>query len=308
MLSTYEEWKKINSDVTPLIRSLKSSIPEQYVGFYLYKVFGDEVEYQKQFEWLGKQSLDIYIPSLKLAIEYDGEYYHRNKFFSGEVKTSICRSYGIYLIHIQEMKATQEKSRKRNVISYYYEKKYKNIDVAIQSLFTLINKKYGEEIQIDINIDRDNAEFISYVQDKYHKKTIAYVWPESKEYWLEEKSQLSVYDVFYTNNNPFLLKCPHCQKEFTLFTRYFHHRRSLVPCECEYKGIEEALKNVIKKYKETGEIPTFDDSLISRRLYDKMEQRIEHWLSSASKEEMEMYKKIGFESPKIDFYLIYLEH
>lgn len=79
MSITYEEWCKVNRNITPLVRSLKSSLPEQYIGFYLHKVFGNEVEYQKQFDWLGRQSLDIYIPSLQLAIEYDGVYYHRNK-------------------------------------------------------------------------------------------------------------------------------------------------------------------------------------------------------------------------------------
>ena len=37
-----------------LVRSLKSSLPEQYIGFYLYKAFGNEVEYQKQFDWQNK--------------------------------------------------------------------------------------------------------------------------------------------------------------------------------------------------------------------------------------------------------------
>lgn len=54
---TYEEWCTINTDITTLVRYLKSSLPEQYIGFYLYKVFGDEIEYQKQFDWLGRCSI-----------------------------------------------------------------------------------------------------------------------------------------------------------------------------------------------------------------------------------------------------------
>lgn len=303
MSITYEEWCKVNKNIISLVRALKSSLPEQYIGFYIHKVFGDEVEYQKQFAWLGRQSIDIYIPSLQLAIEYDGVYYHRNKSSSDDQKTSWCRTHGIYLIHIQEMKMTQEKSRKRNVVSYYYEKNYKNIDVAIQSLCVLINKKYSTTIQIDVDLNRDDAEFISFVQEQYHKKTIAYMWPESKNYWLEEENLQSIYDVFYTDNIPFLLKCPYCQRKFTLFTRYVHHRKSLVPCECEYGEIDLALEETIRKYKETGELVKFDDSLSSRRLYDRMEQNIRWYLKFASKEEIEMYKKLGFESPYLDYYL-----
>ena len=302
MAITYEEWCKSNTNIVPLVRSLKSSLPEQYIGFYLHKVFGNEIEYQKQFDWLDRFTLDIYIPSLQLAIEYDGEYYHRKKISTDTQKTSLCRSRGIYLIHIQEMKASQEISRKRNVVSYYYDKNYKNIDIAIQDLCRLINKKYGTTIQIDVDLNRDLTDIISYVQSKYHKKTIAYVWPESKEYWLEEENQRSIYDVFYTDNTPYSLQCPRCQRKFTLFTRYFHHRKSFVPCECEYGEIERIFEETIRKYKETGDLVIFDDSLSSRRLYDRMEQSIRWHLYYASKEEIEMYKKLGFESPSLDYY------
>ena len=303
MSITYEEWCENHTNIAPLVRSLKSSIPEQYIGFYLHQVFGDEIEYQKQFDWLGSHSLDIYIPSLQLAIEYDGEYYHRTKISTDTQKTTWCRSHGIYLIHIQERKATQEKSRKRNVVSYYYDRNYTNIDIAIQDLCLLINKKYNTSIQIDVDLNRDNTEIISYVQSKYHKQTIAYVWPESKDYWLEEENGKSIYDVFYTDNLPFSLRCPHCQRHFMLFTRYFHNRKSLVPCECEYKKIENALDEAIKKYKESGELTVFDDSLASRRLYDRMVQTVEKMWRCTSKEEAEMYKALGFDSPYINIYL-----
>ena len=93
------------------------------------------------------------------------------------------------------------------------------------------------------------------------------------------------------------------KRKFTLFTRYVHHRKSLVPCECEYGEIDLALEETIRKYKETGELVKFDDSLSSRRLYDRMEQNIRWYLKFTSKEEIEMYKKLGFESPYLDYYL-----
>jgi len=88
---------------------MKSSLPEQYIGYYLEKVFGSEIEYQKQFDWLGRYSLDIYIPSLQLAIEYDGIYYHAYKSTTDNLKTSWCRSHGIFLIHIVEKKLINPK-------------------------------------------------------------------------------------------------------------------------------------------------------------------------------------------------------
>ena len=41
--------------------------------------------YQYRPEWLGRQSLDLYIPSLRTAIEYQGvQHYHPIEFFGGE--------------------------------------------------------------------------------------------------------------------------------------------------------------------------------------------------------------------------------
>lgn len=300
---SYDEWCERNKDIKPLIRGLKSSLPEQYVGFYLYKVFGEEVQYQKEFDWLGRHSLDIYIPSLQLAIEYDGIYYHANKKTTDSLKTSCCRSHGVYLVHITEKEEKQSKSRKQNEVSYYFQKGYSNIDTAICDLCLLINKRYSTSIHVDVDICRDQEEIISYVQHKYYKKSIAYVWPESINYWVEEENGLSIYDVFYTDDRCFLLKCPQCGKVYKLHTRYFHDRKSLIPCDCEYIEIENAFEKAIRKYKEKGEIPVLDDSLTGRRLYDRMASVANRMWRCTSREEAELYKRLGFESLYIDMYL-----
>lgn len=166
-----------------------------------------------------------------------------------------------------------------------------------------INKKCNTKIQIDVDLKRDQADIISYIQRKYYERTIAYVWPESKDYWLEEENGLTFFDVFYTDQRTFLLKCPHCSKVFYFHMRYFSNRKSLIPCECEYKEIENSFEKVIRKYKETGDVNSLDDSLHGRRLYDRMASVVNRMWKCDSKEEAEMYKKMGFESPCIDVYL-----
>lgn len=303
----YKTWCENNADIRPMIRALKSSLPEQYIGFYLSKVFGEEIEYQAQFDWLPKMPLDIYIPSLQLAIEYDGVYYHAKKQETDDYKTYKCRSQGIYLIRIKEKTSNQPKSRKRNEISYYFDKRYKNIDIAIHDLCLHINKKYGTSIQIDVDLNSDEDDFISYVQHKYHQKSIAYVWPESKDYWLDDENGLTIFDVLYTDGRRFTLKCPHCNKKFYTFTRYCSERHSLVPCECEFEEIEKTFEESIKKYTETGEFVPFNDTLQSRRLYDRMASVVDKMWRCKSKKEAELYKKLGFNNPAIDIYLSLIE-
>ena len=61
-------------------------------------------------EWLGRQSLDIYIPSLRTAIEYQGiQHYMPVEFFGGEEaliqrkeldrqKKQLCEDNGVRLV------------------------------------------------------------------------------------------------------------------------------------------------------------------------------------------------------------------
>ena len=66
--------------------------------------------YQFRCKWLGQQSIDVYIPSLKVGIEYQGEQHYRPiSFFGGEKafedlirrdlrKQKLCRDNGVNLI------------------------------------------------------------------------------------------------------------------------------------------------------------------------------------------------------------------
>jgi hypothetical protein len=68
-------------------------------GLYSYNMLLETREIIPPYE------LDIYIPELKLAIEFDGLYWHSNKFVPKNYhlnKTKLCRELGIDLIHIFE--------------------------------------------------------------------------------------------------------------------------------------------------------------------------------------------------------------
>lgn len=306
MKTNYEQWCKNNQNLTPLIRALQSSLPEQYIGYYLQKAFGeDAIEYQKHFDWLGNSSLDIYIPSLQLGIEYNGAYFHSNKDDFDSYKASLCRSHRIRVIRILEQDLQQPKSKKRDAISYYCDKKYKNIDMAINELFKKINKKFGLDIRCDVDIKRDEKDFISHVQYKFYLKTVAHVWPESINYWDEEENHISAFDVPSTSNSCYKLKCPHCGKSFKFWMRYGNKDKSLPYCSCESNEVKTAFKEALKRFKETGEIVKFDNTLLSRRLYDRMAWAAYDTRHCNSKEEAEMYKKLGFDHRSLDAYLLF---
>ena len=69
-------------------------------------------EFQKHFDWLGRQSLDFYLPDYNIAIEYQGsQHFESNEFFGGEKsfneqverdkrKKSLCEQHNLSLIYI----------------------------------------------------------------------------------------------------------------------------------------------------------------------------------------------------------------
>ena len=71
------------------------------------------VEYQDRAGWLGSQSLDVYVPALKLAIEYQGrQHFEPIDFFGGEAgfqntkmrdkkKADLCSENGITLVYFR---------------------------------------------------------------------------------------------------------------------------------------------------------------------------------------------------------------
>ena len=59
-------------------KELFISFPEKTISYYLSKCF--RIEENKQFDWLGNSELDIYISDYRVAIEYDGQAWHKNTY------------------------------------------------------------------------------------------------------------------------------------------------------------------------------------------------------------------------------------
>ena len=79
---------------------IKTSFPERAIYFYLSKVYED-IETSNR-ELLGGRELDIYIPSEKVAIEYDGVYYHMDKYDDDIKKCEMCIENGLTLYRVRE--------------------------------------------------------------------------------------------------------------------------------------------------------------------------------------------------------------
>lgn len=79
-----------------------TSQPEQSIRFYLTKIFGD-VKNRKKIRLGGVLcEADIYIEKYNIAIEYDGVFWHKDKFESDLLKSKLFYENGVFLIRVRE--------------------------------------------------------------------------------------------------------------------------------------------------------------------------------------------------------------
>ena len=90
-------------------------------------------EYQKRFDWLGKQSLDFYLPDYNMAIECQGEQHFEPVFYRWKTKEKPLEAFEKQLMRD---KIKYECCLKNGVkILYYGNKKFKkNINELITNI------------------------------------------------------------------------------------------------------------------------------------------------------------------------------
>ncbi len=131
----------------------KSSFPEQAVLFYIKKAFPSATKLKSN----EISEIDIYIPELKIGIEYDGPS-HKNRVKADIKKSQVCNKLGIELIRIRD-----------SVLPNINEKSYKIVlrDDSLEALGEGIIEllKYMRVTDIDVDIKRDYIK----VSDNYIK-------------------------------------------------------------------------------------------------------------------------------------------
>jgi very-short-patch-repair endonuclease len=156
-----------------------SSYPEQYLFYYLSKL-KLKIENRKNIDNI---EVDIYIPYLKLAIEYDGEYYHRNKENRDLEKNKILYSKGINLIRIRE-KGLNKIRKCFNIIR----KKTKDNELSeiVEKIIIFINKNYNKNYKTNFDINQNNI--LSSIKSKKIENSINITHPQVAQQWHPTKN------------------------------------------------------------------------------------------------------------------------
>lgn len=198
---------------------IQTSFAEQAFYFYIKKLFPDAINRYKP-DFLGKMELDIYIPSIKWAIEYDGEAFHKQDKLSRERKKyHLCQENGIKLIRFREKKIILG----QNIADECYHtpdmSNPKNLEKMIMWFLKTLDFTGIGRFQInpfDVDIQRDQIKILKSCAKEYKKGSFGELYPELAKEWHPTKNE---------GLTPFMFKpgsdhkvwwiCPICNYEYT---------------------------------------------------------------------------------------------
>ena len=165
-----------NGNGCPICSSEKNtSFPEFVLLYYLRKYGLDVLHSYRENGY----ELDIYIPSKRIAIEYDGYYWHKNKTEFDLIKNQKCTIDGIKLYRIREGLLSLNSSS----IDFCIHKNQKDLPEKISEI---IRQIIGTSIVVDLEQDSIAIEQLRERTEK--ESSILLVNPQIAKEWNYEKN------------------------------------------------------------------------------------------------------------------------
>jgi len=186
----YSKCKNTHSGCPICEKENKSSFPEQALFYYVKKAFPDAINSDRSA--IGME-LDIYIPSINTAIEYDGNVWHQNNKLE-ETKNSLCKENNIQLIRVREKGLPLYE----NCICIIRENVTTNESLCetVKKVLLLLNI-----YDLDIDIVRDTANIYSNYIINRKEKSLLSEYPEIAKEWHPTKNGNLTPDQFAPNSN-----------------------------------------------------------------------------------------------------------
>ena len=205
----------------------QTSFAEQAVLFYIKKIYPDAISRFKT-PFLNRMELDIYIPSIKTAIEYDGVYWHEDTVEKEKIKYNLCREQGIRLIRLKESRTTGDEYTADECISVKgLEKMTINdpvpLNVIIQHLLNELDPRSNIwtrtefrciQSPVIVDVKADENEIREYMVARA-ENSFAQLRPDLAEEWHPTKNGTLTPNMFPLNSGyKAWWKCKECGHEW----------------------------------------------------------------------------------------------
>jgi len=194
----------------------RTSFPEQALLFYLSKLFLVESRVK-----VDKVEIDVYLPKIKVGIEYDGEFFHKglDNEIREKKKNQKLLEKGITLIRIKETKKQIEFSLDKTYYGFeikcHYEQSYEYMNKVISYVLDCISKLSNGKYSININVPKDKNTILGQYLINEKENSLAIKKPLASEKWDYEKNgEITPSMVSYSSKKRFYFKCKYCGNEW----------------------------------------------------------------------------------------------
>jgi len=162
-------------------KGTQSSFPEQAIFFYLKQIYPNTLNGHKH----KNTEIDIYIPELNLAIEYDGYRYHNSdkKLKSDLAKNQFFSLEGLILIRVREKGCAEINDENCKIIECVYKSDYSYLNLTIQTLINEVSALSNQHKFIEINIKKDRNKILASYRYSLKEKSLLYVNPTLAAEW-----------------------------------------------------------------------------------------------------------------------------
>lgn len=171
---------KMNTNCPICAEERHASVSEKSVLYYLKKFGRYEEIYENYKDEYIKLELDIYIPSIRTAIEYDGERWHKN-INKDLNKDIMCQDNNIKLIRIRECGTPEYDSTSIKILMT--QNKNKGLEEAINKLL-----KHLQIENVEVDLDRDKTAILSMINFMTKENSILIKYPELSKEWHPSKN------------------------------------------------------------------------------------------------------------------------
>ncbi len=223
---------------------VRSSFPEQAIYYYLKKYFLDCVNGDRNI--LAGKELDIYIPSKRVAIEYDGETWHTSSNKDLE-KSELCFKNKIKLFRVREKNCPKINDPYSIIFEYTYQN-WQELEKIIENILELLNIRNA-----NININRDELRIKEQFYSIINDKSLGSLYPEIAKEWHPTKNgSITPNQVSAETHDSYYWLCPSCGNTYKAMVK----NRVRVKSGCPKCGKDKSAKSQMIKIKnlDTGEI------------------------------------------------------
>ena len=245
-------------------RELQTSYPEQTLYFYIKKIFPNTINRYKE----KKFELDVYIPDLKLGIEYDGARYHNEKTYFKEIeKDEYYSKKNIRVIRIKEDLKKETIDSQNNVIYYSPISNYKNLDELVNYLFNYINSQFKININIPyINHTKDSTKIYSLYLSNIKENSIMNDYKLSSEWNYQKNGSLNPWYITINSGKKVWWQCDKGHEWQAVVSSRHKHSCPVCSNQLVLKGfndLQSKYPKLIEEWNKTKNINITPDMFVS---------------------------------------------